>query len=233
MSRPVTAILGTGPGNGLAFARRFHEEGHTVALTARSAERMQAYAAEFEHAAGYGLDVTDSASVTGTVQKIEADLGPIDTLIYNAGSGAWGTVDDLAPADLTANMDINAAGLMRAAQAVLPGFRARGGGNLIVIGAGAATRGRAGTLAFAAGKAAQRSVAQSLARHLGKERIHVAYVIIDGAIYLEATRARMPEASEEDFLKPEAIADAVWTLRSQHPSAWTFELDVRPFKETW
>lgn len=233
MPRPVAAILGTGPGNGLAFARRFTTEGFACALCARDGAQMVSYAADLEDARGYACDVSDGSAVTQTFAAIEADLGPVHTVIYNAGPGAWGTVDELTPEDLSRNMDINATGLMRAAQAVLPQFRARGAGNLIVIGAGAALRGRAGTIAFAAGKAAQRSVAQSLARHLGPEGIHVAYVVIDGVIDLETTRASMPAKPDVDFLKPDAIADAVWMLTRQDPSAWTFELDVRPFAENW
>ena len=157
----------------------------------------------------------------------------MNTVIYNAGSGAWGSVDELTPDDLMANMDVNAAGLMRAAQAALPQMRNQGGGNIVVIGAGAATRGRAATIAFAAGKAAQRSVAQSLARHLGPEGIHVSYVLIDGVIDLESTRARMPDKPDSFYLKPDAIADAVWGLTRQDPSAWSFEIDLRPFAESW
>lgn len=233
MTRPVAAILGTGPGNGLAFARRFDEEGHALALCARNGARMEEYAEGFEQARGYSCDVTDETEIRDTFAAIRDELGPVDTVIYNAGSGAWGTVDDLTPDDLTANVDVNAVGLMRTAQAVLPQFRDQGRGNLIVIGAGAATRGRPGTIAFAAGKAAQRSVAQSLARQLGPEHIHVAYVVIDGVIDLERTRARMPDKPEDFFLQPDAIADAVWSLTRQDPSAWTFELDLRPFGESW
>lgn len=233
MPSPVAAIVGVGPGNGMSCARRFAREGYKVAILSRDGAEMARLAAEIDGAKGYACDVTDGTAVTGAFAAIEADLGAIETVVYNAGSGAWGSVDDLTPDDLLRNMDINAAGLMRVAQAVLPQMRKAGGGNLIVMGAGAALRGRAGTIAFAAGKAAQRSVAQSLARHLGPERIHVAYIVIDGVIDLERTRARMPKAKDEDFLQPDAIADAVWSLTRQDPSAWSFEIDVRPFKENW
>mgnify|MGYP000636898689 CR=1 FL=1 len=233
MSRPVTAVLGTGPGNGMAFARKFAAEGHALALCARDGDRMTACAAEFPEARGYACDVRDTEAMAATFAAIERDLGPVGTVIYNAGSGAWGTVDELTPEDLKNNMDVNAAGLMRAAQAALPQLRQQGGGNIVVIGAGAATRGRAATIAFAAGKAAQRSVAQSLARHLGPEGIHVSYVVIDGVIDLESTRKRMPDTPDSFFLKPDAIAESVWALTRQDPSAWSFEIDLRPFAESW
>lgn len=233
MSAPVAVIIGVGPGNGMSFAKRFADEGYKVALLSRDADQMADYAKQFDGAKGYAGDVSDTDQINATFAAIKDDLGPVETVVYNAGSGAWGNVDQLSPKDLTGNLDINATGLMRVAQAALPQMRGAGGGNIVVIGAGAALRGRPGTLAFAAGKAAQRSVAQSLARQLGPERIHVSYVIIDGMIDLESTRKRMPDAKDEDFLNPDAIADAVWGLTRQHPSAWSFEIDVRPFKENW
>ncbi|MEO0914887.1 MAG: SDR family NAD(P)-dependent oxidoreductase [Pseudomonadota bacterium] len=189
---------------------------------------MTAEAMGFSDARGYACDVTDGAAVADVFTAVAEDLGPVDTVVYNAGSGAWGSVDDVSPEDLGRNMEINATGLMRVAQAVLPVFRAEGRGNIVVIGAGAATRGRAKTIAFAAGKAAQRSVAQSLARHLGPEKIHVSYVIIDGGIASEERGRTGP-----DFLKADAIADAVYALTQQDESAWSFEIDLRPFGESW
>lgn len=233
MDKPVTIILGAGPGNGRAMGERFSAGGDAVALCARDGAAVRKLAEGIDRTRGYACDVTSADDLNATFAAVAADLGPVTTVIYNAGSGTWGTVDQLGPDDLLRNMDVNAAGLMRAAQAALPGFRARGGGNLIVVGAGAALRGRAGTIAFAAGKAAQRSVAQSLARHLGPENIHVAYIVIDGVIDIPRTRARMPDKPDDFFLKPAAIAEAAWTLAHQDRSAWTFEMDVRPYGESW
>ncbi len=217
----------------MAFVRKFSAEGYAVALCARDGARMEAAASEIADAKGYACDVGDTAAVSAAFEAIRADLGPVSVVVYNAGSGAWGTVDDLAPDDLARNMDINATGLMRAAQAALPDFRAQGGGAIVVIGAGAALRGRAGTIAFAAGKAAQRSVAQSLARHLGPEGVHVCYLVLDGMVDLEKTRAQMPDVPEEKFMKPDAIAAAGYAMVAQDRSAWTFELDLRPHVENW
>ncbi len=233
MTKPVCTIIGVGPGNGMALARKFDEAGYALALCARSGDRMRELAAGYQSAQGYAYDATSDDDATRVFGEIADAQGPVDTVIFNAGGGAWGTIDDLTPEDLSVNLDINAVGLMRAAKTVLPQFRQQGKGNIIVISAGAAHRGRPGTLAFAAGKAAQMSLAQSLARQLGAENIHVATIVIDGVIDIPATRQRMSDKPDDFFLKPSAIADAALTLVQQDKSAWTFELDVRPFGESW
>ena len=112
-------------------------------------------------------------------------------------------------------------------------MRSQGGGTIIFIGATAAKRGGARFAAFASAKAAQYNLAQSLARHLGPEKIHIAYIVIDGVIDIPRTRQRMPDKPDEFFLGPNDIADAVYDVSQQAPSAWTFEFDVRPYCETW
>lgn len=233
MALSVCAILGVGPGNGLSIARKFAAEGYALALCARRGEAMAAAARDFQQAKGYACDVSDAAAVGQTFDAIAADLGPVDTLVYNAGSAAWGTVDEISRDDMDRGFAVNATGLFGAAQAVLPHMRAQGAGNIVVIGAGAALRGRPGTIGFAAAKAAQRSVAQSLARQLGPEGIHVSYVVLDGMVDLETTKARMPDKPDTAFLTADGVADAVFTLATQDRQAWTFELDLRPFGENW
>ena len=233
MSRPVCAILGVGPGNGMAFARKFADAGYALALCSRDGERMGELAGGFDHARGYAYDVADHGAAAAVFHDIGEDLGPVDTLIYNAGSGAWGSIDDLVPDDLRGNLEINAVGLFAAVQCVLPHMRGQGRGNIIVVGAGAALRGRPGTVAFAAGKAAQRSVAQSLARQLGPEGIHVAYLVLDGVVDLERSRERMPDKPDEFFLAADGVADAAMALVRQDRQAWSFEVDLRPFGENW
>lgn len=231
MSKPVCAIFGVGPGNGMAFARKFTAAGYATALCARSTDAMAGAAADLDDARGFTCDVSDTASVTATIAAITDQMGPIDTLIFNAGNARWGSVDDLVPEDLDIGFDVK--GLMRCAQAALPSWRAAGSGTLLVVGAGAALRGRPGTLAFAASKAAQRSVAQSLARQLGPQGIHVAYLILDGVIDLERTKARMPDAPDTFYLTADGVADAALALAQQDRQAWTFELDLRPYGENW
>ncbi len=124
-------------------------------------------------------------------------------------------------------------GLLVAGQAVVPDMLARGAGAIVVTGATASLRGSVGTAAFASAKAGQRSLAQSMARHLGSKGVHVGYVIVDGVIDLAATRARMTDKPDDFFLEPAEIAEAVHFLAHQGRSAWTFELDLRPFGERW
>ena len=112
-------------------------------------------------------------------------------------------------------------------------MRAKGEGNIIIIGATASLRGNIGTVPFASAKAAQRSLAQSLAKTLGPENIHVSYVIVDGVIGLERTKKNMSDKPEDFFMNPDHIAESVYFLSRQPKSAWTFELDLRPFGEKW
>jgi NAD(P)-dependent dehydrogenase (short-subunit alcohol dehydrogenase family) len=116
---------------------------------------------------------------------------------------------------------------------VIPAMKERGQGAIVVIGATASLRGGARTTGFASAKAAQRSLAQSMARGLGPAGIHVSYVVIDGVIDLERTRSRMPDHPDDFFLKPDAIAEAVFQLTEQDSSAWSFEVDLRPYAEKW
>ena len=230
----VCAILGVGPGNGFAFAHRFANAGYKVALCARSVDRVASMASTIGHAArGYSIDVTDNSSVARTLDAIKQEQGPVDTLIYNAGNARWGSVDTIEADELLPGFDVNAGGLIRAVQAVLPSMRSVGQGNVIVVGAGAALRGRPATLGFAAAKAAQRSICQSLARQLGPEGIHVSLLILDGVVDIASTMQRMSDKPPEFFLSAVGVADAALALAQQDRQAWTFELDLRPYSETW
>lgn len=233
MSRPVAAVIGVGPGTGRALARRFARGGHRIALLSRSADALDAMAAEIGDAKAFACDASDPDRVREAIIEVETSLGPVTHLLFNAGSGVFGGIDEVDDAALEQAWRINALGLFAAAQAVAPRMRAAGRGSIVVTGATASLRGGASFLAFAQAKAAQRSIAQSLARKLGPEGIHVALIIVDGMIDLERTRARMPDAPDEKFLRPDAIADAAWYLAEQDPSAWTFELDLRPHVERW
>lgn len=217
----------------MSIVRRFSAEGFAVSLVSRQGDKMEEAAATLTNARGYACDLSNSAEIPDVLAQIAADQGPVSVLVYNASSGAWGTADEVTPEELRANLEVNAVGLLTAAQAVLPGMRAAKKGTILAVGASAALRGRAATIAFAAGKAAQRSVAQSLARQLGPENIHVAYMVLDGVVDLERSRARMPDKPDTFFMDPDAIAEAAWMLYSQDRQAWTFELDLRPFGETW
>ncbi len=233
MTRPVCVVAGAGPGNGAAIARRFAAEGHAVALIARDSGRVGQLAREIPASRGYACSLTDPVAVGETFGLIRRELGPVAVLVYNAGSGRWADIEQTAPEDFEHSWRVNAFGCLVAAQQVIPDMLAARAGNIVVIGATASLRGGASFTAFASAKAAQRSLAQSMARHLGPRGIHVSYVIIDGVVNLPRTRSRMPDKPDEFFLKPDDIAQTVFFLTTQPQSAWTFELDVRPFGEKW
>lgn len=233
MSEPVCAVVGVGPGNGAAFARKFAGAGYRIALLGRTKSTLDAVAKSVPGAGRYRCDVTDTAQVRENLAAVKADMGPVAVLLYNAGFGAFGTIDDITEDAFEAAWRTNALGLLAATKAVAGDMRTAGEGAIIVTGATASLRGGAGFAAFASAKAAQRSLAQSMARHLGSDGIHVALVIVDGVIDLPRTRKAMPDRPDERFLKPDAIADSVLALVRQDRSAWTFELDLRPHSENW
>lgn len=232
--KPVCAVIGVGPGNGAAIARRFAQEGFQVALLARSNEYSSRLASELDGAARpYECDVTHPDAVATTFERIDNELGRVEVLAYNAGSGVWGAVDEIDAEVFEAAWRVNAQGLLLAAQAVIPGMKDLGRGAIIVTGATASLRGGAKTAAFAAAKAAQRSLAQSMARRLWPEKIHVALIIVDGVVDLPRTRKQMPDKLDAFFVQPDAVASTAWWLSQQAVSAWSFEVEARPFGETW
>lgn len=229
----VCAILGVGPGNGAALAKTFSSRGYAVALCSRNEEQLNRIAAPLDNTHVFTYDVRDINAPASVFPRIREKLGPIDILIYNAGAGKFASIDDATVEEFQAAWEVNARGLFQAAKAVLPDMRAAGGGNIVVIGATASIKAGAGFTPFASAKSAQRALAQSMARHLGPEKIHVSYVIIDGIINLERTRARLPDKPDEFFMEPDQIAESVYFLTQQPSQAWTFELDLRPFGEKW
>ncbi len=233
MSTPICVIAGAGPGNGLSFARKFTSEGHRVALLARQPDNLALLRQHLPNASVYECDVTQAPQIETTFTAIGRELGPVNTLIYNAGASAFGSLDEISAAQLEAAWRVNTWGFFSCVKQVLPDLREAGHGTVIVIGATASLRGGEKFAAFASAKGAQHNLAQSMARHLGPEGIHVAYVIIDGAIDQPRTREFLPDKGDEFFLNPDHIADAVYYLAEQPRSAWTFELDLRPFKERW
>ena len=232
MAKPICAIVGIGPGNGEALARRFAAD-HRVALLSRSTDLAGRLAAEIGDARAYACDVADGAAVDRAFASVTADLGGVDTLIYNAGSGVFATVEEITPEQFEASWRVNANGLLLAAQKAIPAMKAKGQGAIIVIGATASRRGAPRTAAFAPAKAAQRSLAESMAKHLGPAGIHVAIIIIDGVVDLPRTRARMADKSDDFFVKPDDVAATAHWLAQQPRSAWSFEVEARPFAEKW
>lgn len=233
MTRKVCVVVGVGPGNGAAFASRFSKEGYYLALLARSKHFTHKLADKLGNAYAYECDVCDSESVQKTFTQIQKDLGAIDAIVYNAGSGLWGNIEEIEPKDFEASWRVNALGLMLVSQCVIPSMKQNGQGKLIIIGATASKRGAIKTAAFAPAKAAQRILGESMAKYLGPLGIHVALVIIDGIVDLPKTREYMPNKPDSFFVKPDDVADTVYWLTQQAPSAWSFEVEIRPFGETW
>lgn len=233
MAQPVCAIVGIGPGNGEALVRKFAAEGYQVAVCSRNRERIETVAKASPGARAFVYDAADPAAAEPVFGRIEQELGPVAVLVFNAGGGRFISIDDTGLDDLRDAWEINTQGLFCATQAVLPQMRAAGGGNIVVIGATASVRGGAKAAPFAAAKAAQRSLSQSMARHLGPENIHVSYVVVDGIIDIPSTRKVMAGSPDEAFMRPDAIAESVYALTQQHASAWSFEIDLRPFGEKW
>jgi len=233
MPNKVCAVLGAGPGNGAAIAGKFANEGYKVAICARDEDRLKNIANEISDTVPYRYDVQDLPSADAVFAQIQKDLGPVDTMIYNAGAGQFANIDDATVEGFQSAWEVNARGLFAASKSVLPQMRSQGGGSIIVIGATASVKAGANFAPFASAKFAQRALAQSMAKHLGPEKIHVAYVVIDGVIDLERTREFLPDKPDEFFLDPSQIADSVYFLSQQQSQAWTFELDLRPFGEKW
>jgi NAD(P)-dependent dehydrogenase (short-subunit alcohol dehydrogenase family) len=232
-AKKVCVVIGVGPGNGAALGRRFAKEGYAVALLARTTQTSGPLAATLPDARGYPCDVTDADSVARTFDAIETDMGPVHSLVYNAGSGTWGTVEQIDAAALEGAFRVNTLGLFLATRRVMPSMKASGEGNIVVIGATSSRRGVARAAAFAPAKAAQRSLTESIARHLWPQGIHVCLVIIDGVVDLPRTRAMMKDKPDDFFVAPDDLADTAFHLTTQPRSAWSFEVEARPFKETW
>jgi len=176
-------------------------------------------------------DVGDGAQVTEAFREIRSDLGEPEVLLYNAGSGTFGTITEITPNDYEADWRVNAFGAFVAAKEVAPGMVARGRGVMLFTGATAGVKAGPKSVSFGPAKFAMRGLAQSLARGLGPKGIHVAWINIDGSIDIPGARGLKPSLTDTDFLKPDAIAETYWHLAHQDPSAWTMELEVRPFKE--
>jgi NAD(P)-dependent dehydrogenase (short-subunit alcohol dehydrogenase family) len=232
-SKPVCAVVGVGPGNGSAFARRFAAEGYALALLARSSVFIRELSSNLPNSCPYECDVTDPNSVERAFQAIRQELGEIDVLVYNAGSGVWGTIETVKPADFEMSWRVNAFGALLTSQQVIPAMKRSGKGAIIFIGATASRRGAPKTVAFAPAKAAQRSLAESMARHLWPSGIHVSLIVVDGVVALPRTRQMMSDKPESFFINPDDVAETALVLAHQKPSAWSFEVEVRPFGETW
>ena len=234
-------IVGAGDATGGAIARRFAREGLTACVTRRSADKLQPLVQRIQaddgHARAFGSDARDEAAVAELVQTIEREVGPIEVAVFNIGANVRFDVVDTTERVYRKVWEMGAlAGFLmgrEVAKVILP----RGRGSILFTGATASLRGGAGFSAFAGAKHALRALAQSLARELGPQGIHVAHVVVDGAIDTAFIAQNFPERhalkDRAGILDPEHIADNYWHLHQQPRSAWTHELDLRPWMETW
>ncbi len=229
----VCVITGVGPGTGTALARRFAAGGFRVGMLARTAARLEALASELSAARGYPCNVGDPAAVADTVERIRAELGDPAVLVHNAVGGSFGGFLQIDPSDLERNFRVNTMGLLHLARAVAPAMIAAGRGAIVVTGNTSAHRGRPNFAGFAPTKAAQRILAQAMARELGPQGVHVAYVTIDGVIDVPWARESFRAKPDDFFVRPAAIAEEVWRVVHQDPSTWSFDLEIRPFGEPW
>jgi NAD(P)-dependent dehydrogenase (short-subunit alcohol dehydrogenase family) len=232
------AGVGARAGLGAALARRFAREGLIAAVTGRTAERLGAVAAEISAAGGkafaFAGDVSDETSIRAVAARV-AELGRLEVAVFNAGNAARAPSLELSVQQLEEAWRVNVLGGFVFSRAALQALLPQQQGTLLITGATASLRGKPPFAAFAAAKAALRSLSQTFAREFGPKGIHVAHVVIDGGIDGERLRNNAPErvkaAGEDGLLSPDAIAEAYWQLHRQHRSAWTQELDLRPFKE--
>ena len=235
----VALVAGVGEGLGSAVARRFARGGHPTVLVARSADRLARIAGAIEAEGGRGIayvaDLREESAVAKLFDDVEAEIGPIDVVVFNTGANYRASILD-TPADMFEKvwrLGCYAGFLVgrEAARHMVP----RGQGSIIFTGATASLRGSAQFAAFAAAKGGVRQVAQAMARELGPQGIHVASVIIDGMIDSQRVRERFPERAAQlppdGMLKPDGIAETYWQLHQQPRDAWTFEVDLRPWTE--
>jgi NAD(P)-dependent dehydrogenase (short-subunit alcohol dehydrogenase family) len=233
-TRPVAVVIGVGAGLGAALARRF-AKGYRVAMIARSADYLAKLAKEIAADGGEALavpaNVASEEEIKSAFDRIRRELDAPEVLLYNAAMRPFGRLMETKASTFENTWRVSTFGAFLAAQEVVPDMIKRGKGVILFTGATAGVKPFATSAAFGPAKFALRGLAQVMARDLQPQRIHVAYINVDGPIDMPAIRQRVPNLQEEDMLKPSAIADSYWHLAHQDPSAWTQELDVRPFKE--
>jgi NAD(P)-dependent dehydrogenase (short-subunit alcohol dehydrogenase family) len=234
-------IIGAGDATGGAIARRFAREGFTACVTRRQAEKLEPLVerirADGGQAHGFGSDARQESEMIALVERIECEIAPIEVAVFNIGANVRFDVTATTERVYRKVWEMGAfAGFLlgrEAARVMGP----RGRGTIIFTGATASLRGSAGFAAFAGAKFALRALAQSMARELGPQGIHVAHVVIDGAIDTAFIRDNFPERyaakANDGLLQPEAIAENYWWLHRQPRNAWTFEMDLRPWCEKW
>ena len=232
--------VGAWQGLGAAIARRFAKGGHPIAIAGRNAQKLEASAAELRRMGSTASFVIGDAAQAEDARRFAAEaerLAPLAVAVHTAGGNEPAPFLQVSEEQFTRHWREHALGGYQLAQAALPLLLQHGGGSLFFTGASASLRGKAMFAPFASAKAALRNLAQSIAREYGPQNIHVGHVVVDGGIGGERLLSRNPQLQErraqDALLDPDAIAEAFWALHHQHRSAWTLELDLRPWKESF
>lgn len=241
MANKVVLVIGAGDATGGAIARRFAREGFTACVTRRNADKLAPLVARIESEGGraraFGSDARKEEQMVELIGTIEREVGPVEVAAFNIGANVRFPIRETTSRVYFKVWEMGCfAGFLmgrEVAKVMVP----RGRGTILFTGATASVRGSAGFSAFSGAKHALRALAQSMARELGPQGIHVAHVIIDGAIDTEFIRSNFPQRAalkdQDGILSPDAIAEAYWQLHTQPRSAWTHEMDLRPWMEAW
>jgi NAD(P)-dependent dehydrogenase (short-subunit alcohol dehydrogenase family) len=240
-SKKVVLVIGAGDATGGAIAKRFAREGYIACVTRRSADKLQplvdSIRAEGFDAHGFASDARKEEEVTALVEQIESTIGPIEAFVFNIGANVPCSILDETARKYFKIWEMACFAAFLSAQAVARRMVKRERGTILFTGATAGLRGASHFAAFAGAKHGVRALAQSMARELGPRNIHVAHVVVDGAIDTAFIRDTFPDMyarkDQDGILDPEHIADNYWFLHSQPRDAWTFELDLRPWMEKW
>ena len=235
----VALVVGAGDSTGGAVARRFAREGFTACVTRRSLDKLQPLLDQIKAdggaAHGFASDARQEAEVVALVEQIESSVGPIEVLVFNIGANVPCSILDETARKYFKIWEMACLGGFLNGREVARRMVARGRGTIVFTGATASLRGSANFAAFAGAKHALRALAQSMARELGPRGLHVAHVVVDGAIDTAFIRDNFPERyalkAEDGILNPDHIADSYWMLHQQPRDAWTHELDLRPWTE--
>ncbi len=236
---PVALVIGAGDATGGAIARRLAQGGYTVCATRRSLDKLQPLIAQIQAgggtAHGFASDARKEEEVTALFEDIESRIGPVEALVFNIGANVPSSILDETARKYFKVWEMACFGGFLNGREAARRMVARGKGTIIFTGATASLRGSANFAAFAGAKHALRALAQSMARELGPKGIHVAHVVVDGAIDTEFIRSNFPERyalkGQDGILNPDHIADSYWMLHRQPRDAWTHELDLRPWSE--
>lgn len=237
----VVLVVGAGDATGGAIAKRFAREGYIACVTRRSADKLQPLVDEIREAGGeahgFASDARKEEAVAALIEQIESRIGPIEAFIFNIGANVPCSILEETARKYFKIWEMACFAGFLSSQAVARRMVKRGRGTILFTGATAGLRGASHFAAFAGAKHGIRALAQSMARELGPLNIHVAHVVVDGAIDTAFIRDNFPERyalkDQDGILNPEHIADNYWFLHSQPRDAWSFELDLRPWREHW